>query len=88
MCMKTGKGNKRRIIDIDSVKHQLIIEISDPIDIDDFCDSLVSLHAFTGCDTVSCFAGKGKSKAYSLLKNHSDYVTCFNPRVNLEVIGK
>lgn len=32
------------------------------------CDSLIGLHAFTGCDSVSCFAGKGKLLALKLLK--------------------
>ncbi|KAG0727937.1 hypothetical protein GWK47_033565 [Chionoecetes opilio] len=32
------------------------------------CDSLIGLHAFTGCDSVSCFAGKGKLIALTLLK--------------------
>lgn len=32
------------------------------------CDSLIGLHAFTGCDSVSCFAGRGKLLALKLLK--------------------
>ena len=29
--------------------------------------SLIGMHAYTGCDTVSAFAGKGKAKALKLL---------------------
>ena len=33
------------------------------------CDSLIAgPHAFTGCDSVSCFAGKGNLSALQLLK--------------------
>lgn len=32
------------------------------------CDSLIGLQAFTGCDSISCFAGKGKLFALKLLK--------------------
>lgn len=34
----------------------------------DFCQALLGLHAFTGCDSVSSFAGKGKLRAMRLLK--------------------
>ena len=34
----------------------------------DFCEAVCGLHAFTGCDTVSCFAGKGKVKPLALLQ--------------------
>ena len=40
---------------------------------EDVCKALIGLHAFTGCDTVSAFAGKGKAKAFQLLKSE-DYV--------------
>ena len=28
------------------------------------CDALIGVHAFTGCDTTSCFSGQGKLKLY------------------------
>ena len=31
------------------------------------CEALLGLHAFTGCDTVSAFAGKGKIAGLNLL---------------------
>ena len=33
------------------------------------CQVLPSLHALTGCDSISAFAGKGKKKALELVKN-------------------
>ena len=35
----------------------------------DTCKGILGLHAFTGCDTVSSFAGKGKLSALKLLTN-------------------
>jgi len=32
------------------------------------CDNLIGPHAFTGCDSVSCFAGKGNLIVLQLLK--------------------
>ena len=34
----------------------------------DICDSLIGLHAFTGCDSISRFASKGKLTTLQLLK--------------------
>ena len=31
------------------------------------CRGLIGMHAFTGCDTVSAFAGRGKAKVLKLL---------------------
>ena len=40
----------------------------------DFVRSLIGLHALTGCDTVSAFAGKGKYKALQLALSNASYV--------------
>ena len=39
---------------------------------------LLGLYAFTGCDTVSCFSGKGKVSALRLLTSdrHKDTLKC------------
>ena len=44
---------------------------------DDFCKALLGFHAFTGCDTVSSFAAKGKSKAFKVLLSHPNHVSAF-----------
>lgn len=36
------------------------------------CRGLIGLHAFTGCDTVSAFSGKGKLSAFKLMKARED----------------
>ena len=40
---------------------------------EDVCQALVGLHVFTGCDTVSAFAGRGKLGAQKLLKDSKTY---------------
>ena len=34
---------------------------------DNICNALIGFNAFTGCDSVSTFVGKGKKTAFSLL---------------------
>ena len=77
LCMKTGRGNRKHIINIDTVKQRLSSDLEDNVDLDDFCEALVGLHAFTGCDSVSCFAGKGKAKALNMLKRNKYFVETF-----------
>ena len=36
------------------------------------CQALPGLHALTGCDTVSSFAGKGKKAALDIVKADED----------------
>ena len=43
-----------------------------------FIKSLLGLHAFTGCDNVSAFAGKGKIAALKLLKQSKLYQDLFH----------
>jgi len=42
-----------------------------------YCKAVLGLHVFTGCDTVSAFRGKGKSKALLLLKEDKQYIDLF-----------
>ena len=41
------------------------------------CRALVGVHAYTGCDTVSAFAGKGKAKALKLLSKNKEIQDTF-----------
>lgn len=43
----------------------------------DVCRCLPGLHAFTGCDTVSGFSGKGKMTALKLTKRHARFRELF-----------
>lgn len=51
----TGKGNHMRYIDLSTAAASLT---------PDFCESLLGLHALSGCDSTSSFYGKGKRKFY------------------------
>ena len=42
------------------------------------CKRLPKIHAFTGCDTVSWFAGKGKLKAYKKVQEKDSYQETFS----------
>ncbi|CAH1248853.1 Hypp8457 [Branchiostoma lanceolatum] len=43
----------------------------------DLCSSLLGMHAFTGCDTVSAFSGRGKLGALRLVKQNRDFQEMF-----------
>ena len=41
------------------------------------CKALLGMHAFTGCDTVRAFAGKGKISPLTILKTHAELNEAF-----------
>ena len=41
------------------------------------CEALPGMHAITGCDTVSSFAGKGKLSAFQLVKKNVSFPELF-----------
>ena len=55
----SGTKSRMRYIDITQIVENLE---------DNICNALIGLHAFTGCDSVSAFVGKGKKAAFTLLK--------------------
>ena len=42
------------------------------------CLTLPVFHAYTGCDTVSAFAGRGKKTAWQALKSFPDVIGAFS----------
>eukprot|EP00117_Sycon_ciliatum_P011697 scpid10404/ scgid5699/ len=58
----TGTGVKTRYILMNAISEKLGQAV---------CDALPGFHAFTGCDTTSAFAGRGKKGAFKLLCNNS-----------------
>ena len=61
---KCGTQNRTRFVDIS----KLALSLGDSV-----CDSLIGLHAFTGCDTVSAFANRGKLSALKLMQRDITY---------------
>ena len=60
LYFQTGKRNLQRIISIDLMAEVLGTDI---------CKSLIGLHVYSGFDSTSPFYGKGKKKAYDVMKS-------------------
>lgn len=43
----------------------------------DVCTSLIGVHAWTGCDSTSSFAGQGKVKAINLIRKNQHFREAF-----------
>lgn len=69
LYQKCGTQNRTRFIDIT----KLNITIGDST-----CKALVGLHAFTGCNTVSAFSGRGKLVGLRQMKKDSSFVEAFS----------
>ena len=79
LFMLTGTGSKRRIIDVNSVAEGIYENQNET-----YCTKnqvmkvLLGFHCFTGCDTVSSFAGRGKLKPLKLLFKNSESIDAFS----------
>lgn len=62
--MKCGTKNRVRFNDIQKLRDAIGHEV---------CAALPGMHAYTGCDTVSAFAGRGKSKALKIITAEQRY---------------
>ena len=62
LFMKSGTRTRTMVIDITKVASSLGPEV---------CRGVLGMHAFTGCDTVNAFAGKGKAQALKILKKNT-----------------
>jgi hypothetical protein len=58
LYQKCGNRTRTRLVDI--MKISAIIGIN-------VCRALIGMHAYTGCDSVSAFAGKGKASSLKLM---------------------
>ena len=63
LFQKCGTRTRTRLVDIRKVSATVGMEV---------CRALIGLHAYTGCDTVSAFAGKGKTSALKLLTSNRE----------------
>ena len=76
--MRTGTGDRSRTISLQRIKDKLEQRIGDlEVSTDELCEALVGYHAFTGCDSVSAFAGKGKKKPWKIVQSSAAYVEAF-----------
>ncbi len=63
MYIHTGTKSRTRLIDVDAVCQKLGPAV---------CKALPGLHSFTGCDSNSAFAGKGKQRAFDIVATKPD----------------
>lgn len=68
LYVKCGKQIRTKYIDVSNVVQMFGSEL---------CRSLPGLHAFTGCDSVSAFAGKGKLAALKIIKRKKSFQNLF-----------
>ena len=69
---KCGTQNRTTFLD----KNKLVHSLGDSV-----CDALVGMHANTGCDTFSVFAGRGKMGALKLIKLEKTHQEAFSELV-------
>ena len=60
LFQKCGTKNRVRYLDITKLRQALGYSV---------CTALIGMHAYTGCDTVSAFAGLGKLRALKLMRS-------------------
>jgi hypothetical protein len=59
LYLKSGTGTRIHIISINAAAEKLGPNM---------CKALLGIHAFSGCDTVSAFAGRGKIRILNAVK--------------------
>ena len=65
ILFETGRGNKSRLLGITAFNKEISAI---------YTSALLSLHACTGCDTVSAFKGKGKLKQIKAFKLYPQFI--------------
>ena len=68
LYLSVGVGGDEKILDIKQVHLHFGSQ---------FCEATSGFHAFTGCDTVSCFRGKGKMKPLTLMQHSQEFIQVF-----------
>ncbi|KAL8610714.1 hypothetical protein ACOMHN_016697 [Nucella lapillus] len=68
LFQKTGTRTRTHLLDINKIAASLGPDV---------CKALIGMHAYTGCDIVSAFAGKGKLNALKILKGDEDVKQAF-----------
>jgi len=69
LYQKCGTQTRTRYVDIRNVTHMFG---------EQFCEALPGLHTYTGCDTVSAFAGRGKVSALQKLEHEKSTQEVFS----------
>ena len=74
----TGVRNSRQLINIGAVVENINqnLNLCEPPK-ESLLSAFVRFHSFTGCDTLSAFAGRGKIKPLMLMMKSKDYIEMF-----------
>ena len=73
--MKIGVGT----VSIINIAHKLAFNVINlNIGIKDYCNAILGVYCFTGCETISAMVGKGKLKALKVLSEKKLFVDAFN----------
>ena len=77
--LETGLASKNthKFINVTALSKELGVELS---------NSLAGFHAYTGCDQIPSFAGKGKLNPLKILKNNKSYQKAFAALGSSEII--
>ena len=76
--MLTGTGKHTRIIDIEAVAVSANEKFNKTeCNEEDFLNALLAYHCFTGCDSTSSFAGRGKIKPLVELVKNNVFIDTF-----------
>ena len=76
LFMKTGVKSKTRIVRLEGIKDSLKTRY-EVTDVKQASKALLGLHGFTGCDTISSFAGKRKVKPVKTMMKNQTYIDLF-----------
>ncbi len=68
LFQKCGTTTRMRVLDIEKIAASVGRDV---------CKALIGMHAYTGCDSVSAFAAKGKTKPFKILTSNVDVQQTF-----------
>ena len=76
--MMTGTSQNKRFININKVINDIYENKNKTLCTKmSLAKALLGFHCFTGCDTISAFAGQGKLKPLNLLFHNEEYIDVF-----------
>ena len=68
LFIKSGTRTRTKVINVSKVASSLGADVG---------KAVIGMHAFTGCDTVSALAGRGKAQALKLIKSNKEIQETF-----------
>ena len=76
--IKTVIKDRSRIISSEKAKEKIESSLGElGYTSHEFCEALIGLHAFTGCETIDLFTGKEKTKPLKIMKYQQKYFSTF-----------